>query len=253
MAADNENVESPEYDADDELKEDQRAWQEEFEARKREIRRFPAVHTLLDTLKRAGADVDKILSGLALVATDHADAIKAMLKSRERHLSALAHKLEHVSTMAGDAIADPLNSSSFFSALMIPYSSEKVLGVKELQILSNHARRRVKPILDLLRAEARQFGRFSRNYDKIMTIAFMGGLLSYVKESTGQFHDQHMADLLQAAHDAQGIKASFTAEKLRKVRLRNLPHLVRKRKMLRGLEELYGTFSGVPLGQLDKT
>jgi hypothetical protein len=47
-------------------------------------------------------------------------------------------------------------------------------------------------------------------------------LLEYVKIKTGSYHDEWMANLLQAAHDALGKKANFSAESLRKLRQRKI-------------------------------
>jgi hypothetical protein len=69
----------------------------------------------------------------------------------------------------------------------------------------------------------------------------LGPILRHVKETTGEFHDELMADLLQGAYDALGARESFSAEKLRKLRQRKLPEIVRKRKVYSGLDQLYGT------------
>jgi hypothetical protein len=105
----------------------------------------------------------------------------------------------------------------------------------------------------LLRAEARRFGALRKKYQPLHHDAYLGLLLKYVKESTGKPHDDEMADLLQAAHDALGAKAIFTAEMLSKVRQRRFPDLVRKRKQPVFSDDWLGLMLGTPPSKLDKT
>jgi ParB-like chromosome segregation protein Spo0J len=236
MAAQNEKAASV-----DNADQDWEELRQEFEARKREILRAPGVEVGLDALKRAGADADRVLSGIALVASDHSETLKAALKSSQRRLSDMAKKLEQVSTEAANTLSSPLSSSGFFKWILIPGLPEDWSSAEEQKHLSDSAIMRVKPIVKLLRAEAKQFGTLHKNHDRIRTVVFMGGLLAYVKESTGEFHDECMADLLQAAHDELGLKAKFSAPVLRKLRQRALPYLIRKRKANSDLDQLYGT------------
>lgn len=230
--AQNKPVKASANDADSQKWEDRLEWQRAIEAKKQKIQcaiRGLAVQADLDVLKRAGADADKVLLGLAFAVPDNENRFKAMLKSRQRHLSALADRLEHLSDDLGRAIADPFNSS-LFRAVLIPGASADFDASEKLESLSNAARKRIKPILDAVRGEARECMELHRRFDRIETTHYLGGFVQYVKESTGQFHDERTANLLQAAHDALGVGKSFTAEGLRKLRQHLFPSLVKKRK-----------------------
>ena len=234
MAARNEKAASV-----DKADQDWEELRQEFEARKRKILRAPGVEAGLDALKRAGADTDKVLRGIALVASGH--SLKAALKSSQRRLDAMANKLERVSAEAASTLSNPVNCSGFFKWILIPGLPEEWSGVEERKRQSNSAIMQIKPIINLLRVEAKHFGTLHKKHDLIRTVVVMGDLLAYVKESTGEFHDERMADLLQAAHDELGLKANFSAPMLRKKRQRALPYLVRKRKANSVLDQLYGT------------
>ncbi len=249
MAARNKPVKtSADYSGD-------QGWKRAIEDRKRTIQcaiRGLAYQQDLDALGQVGADADKILLALAFAVPDRAKTktLKEMLKARQRRLSALADRLESLSDDVRNVIADPLNSN-FYWAVLAPSESEELIATEKLESFSNSSRKRIRPILDFLRGEARECGALHRYYDRIMSTKYMGGLLQYVKDSTGEFQDERVANLLQAAHEALGEDASFTAEKLRKLRQRRFPSLVRKRRIPTLYDRL--PFLVRPLSELDNS
>jgi hypothetical protein len=241
-------------DAEDrEWAEDQRAWQANFEATKRNVLRAPIVAQRLDTLRKAGADADKVLALLCFVATDDSETITRTFESQQRKLTKLADKLEHISAEIGAVLSNPFNYSEFWINVLSQQMPPEYLNNDKLAGLRTAPGNRTKPLLKLLRAEARRFGALRKKYRPLHHDAYLGLLLKYVKESTGKPHDDEMADLLQAAHDALGVQAEFTAEGLRKLRQRKFPDLVQKREQSAPSDDWLGLMLGTPPSKLDKT
>ena len=226
---------------------DYQDWKEGYEARKRSILAATIVRQHLDVLSQAGADASKVLSLLGLIVPASTDTLTSFFAKKQRELTALANKAEQLSNKASGAIADPTNSSGFWKACLFP-AYEEFRGTEHLTEISKAANQRMKPIIDLLRAEAKQFGALRRNYEQLMSTLYLSRLLGYVKESTGQFHEELMADLLQAAHNAVGIDESFSGVQLRKLRQRRMPYLVRTRKGLLDSDNALGLMLG--MGQI---
>jgi hypothetical protein len=225
-------------DDDREWEEDRREWNNSFESKKQKILDAPAVRLNLAVLERAGASPDKILTLLALSVNEGQETLRALIENKQRLFNSLADELKRISTEIETAFSDPFNFSGAFEALLVPYSEDRFMNKERLAKVSSAARQRIKPILALLQSEARTLGRLRKNLGRIRTVVYMGRFVQYVKESTGNFHDEEIANLLQSAHDALGVEATFSAESLRVTRRRLLPHLIKKRAQY-GLAALY--------------
>lgn len=227
-------------------------WQQKFEARQRKIRQAPNVQNELGTLAERGANEAKVLGLLALVVLEDAEFTVEFLKSRQKQLTSLADKFERISEEVTAAFSNPFNSSAFVGFGYLREIVNEFPSKEDLERNSTAARNRIAPILKLLRAEAKEFGRMARIYSPLKRDHALGRLLRHVKESTGQFHDDNMANLLQAAHDALGVDATFSAEQLRKMRMRNFPSLVRNRSKSWFAVDTSGMLRPF-LSELDKT
>lgn len=205
-------------------------WQQRFEAKQRKIRSAPNVQNELNRLAKDGADAAKVLWLVALLVPDDDRSRIEFLKSRQQRLTALANKFERISEEVAAAFSNPLNSSAFVAFGHFREIVEDFPREADLKTISTAARKRTMPLLKGLRAEARAFGRMAGIYSRFKRDEVLGILLRYVKESTGQFHDETLASLLQTAHDELGVEATFGAEQLRILRRRNFPELTRKRK-----------------------
>jgi hypothetical protein len=219
-----------------------------YEDKMQKIWSSPMVPQLLDDLSEAGADPDTILFGLVIFAPDAVASFKKQFKGAHQRLSNLADRFERVSNEVEALVSDPLSHSLFWKAILFESNpdfaaTEKRCGGASLLC------KRLRVIVNFLRAEAKEFQTMGRDYEHFRQIDGLGPVLKYVKNATGQFHDERMADLLQAAHDALGVKANFSAEQLRKLRQRKFPDVVRKRR----ISPLYGTFLTMPLRELDKS
>jgi hypothetical protein len=223
---------------------DWREWNEISRARQTKIQLAPNVQHELDTLARDGANAAKVLALLSLVVPGDNKSCIELFKSRKEKLTSLADKVERISKEVENALSDPFNSSAFVSCISFPELGREFPRPEDRKRISSAASKRIKPILNLLRAEAKQFSGMSRIYSRFKRDGVLESLLRYIKESTGQFHDETMASLLQAAHDELRVDATFSAEQLRILRRRNFPTLTRKRKKL----NLYGDSLGIPLG-----
>ena len=225
------------------------AWREPFEAIKKKIQRAPVVSDRLKKLKKAGADPLKILAGLAFVVSNEQDkSITRFFKSRQRHFVVLANRLRRDSDEIKNTLLNPYNSSRVMKILFFPEIFTDFVGPEELQKISSAVSNRMELILGMLEMEANTFGRLKRKYQSLRRTDYLRGLLRYVKESTGQFQDEIMADLLQAAHEALDMDVRFSAWQLRKLRQRKLPDVIRKR----GKSTLLDPFEISRLGKLDK-
>jgi hypothetical protein len=224
------------------------AWLLEFAEKRRKIEAFPNVRKCLDELRQAGADPDMVLTGIVLIYPGAVASTKRQFKALSARLTNLADRLERIYQEVEAVVSDPLTHSVFWRSILL----EKDMNLTATEKRRGGARylcNTFRVFVNFFRAEAKAFRELGRLYETTRTSDGLGPVLRYVKQSTGQFHDGCMADLLQAAHDALGVKANFSAEQLRKLRQRKFPDLIRKQI----LPEFADEFLGMPLGGLDKS
>lgn len=228
MAARNENVTFSVDDADDQgQEEDQRAWQEEFEARRRKVQSATAVQTNLDTLKRAGAETDRVLQLLVLSAQPKPGPIIRDVNRQQRRLQRLADRLDQVAVELQSVFSDPRTSSAFWSAFM--FAEDLDITVGELTgrfdarlILRNRTAELMQQCSQSARPEERELTVILKAAKKWAEAdACIVALIEHIYTRTGKFYDDLLAALLQSAHDALNSPRKFSAEALRKFRQRH--------------------------------
>ena len=226
-------------------------WLDGMVTRQDELRSFPGVQKNLDELKEAGADPEMVLCGLMLLSPKAAGSYKKQFAEAHKRLSTLASRFERISKEVEALVSDPLSQSAFWKALLFEPNPDFTLMERRCGGATIFCKR-LKVIVNFLRAEAKVFRTLGSDYERFAQIDRLGPVLRYVKNSTGEFHDDEMADLLQAAHDALGVQAEFTAEGLRKLRQRKFPDLVQKREQSAPSDEWLGLLLATPKRKLDK-
>jgi hypothetical protein len=228
-------------------------WLIDLIERKQKIAAFPNVRYRLDELQKAGADPEFVLIGLVLIFPAAVPSTKRLLKERRTRLIRLADRLERMAQEVERIVSDPLMHSLFWRTMLLENGADFTATEKRCWGARKFCNS-FKVFINFFRTESKAFQEMARTYEDARTNDGIVPVLKYVKQSTGKFHDDCMADLLQAAHDAFGVEATFSAEMLRKLRQRKSPELIRKRNVHTGLEGLFGSdFLGMPLGDLDKT
>lgn len=208
---------------------DYKEWQQEIESKKQKILKAPAVALKLSALREAGADADKVLHGLALLVSENTSEISKFINQRRRALKRLAERLESASSELEQIFSNSLNFSSVWKAFLFPFAITEFPDTEQLKQLPIGLSARMRTFASALRGEERILGRLTRLHPRLTDNYFLAGVMSYIKESTGNFHDELFADLLQAAHDTFGSNKQFSAESLKKFRQRHASSLIRSR------------------------
>ena len=209
---------------------DHREWQRDIESRKQKILKAPAVSAKLKALQDAGADADKLLLVLAMAPSQNYEEIRRAAQERKRAIGRLAERIERASSELDQTFSNPLNFSSAWSALLFSFAFTEFPDTEKLTQLPSGLTARMRRFASALRDEERQFGRLIGLHPRLIDQDYLGRIVRYIKESTGGFQDELLADLLQAAHDTLGSKKQFSAESLKKFRQRHARSLVRTRK-----------------------
>ena len=174
-------------DADDrEWVEDQRAWQENFEATKRNVLRAPIVAQRLDTLRKAGADADKVLALLCFVATDDSETFTRTFESQQRKLTKLADRLENISAEIGAVLSNPFNYSEYWINVLSQQMPPEYLNNDKLAGLRTATGIEQNLSSNCFAQKQGDLGRYARNTSHSERDDYLGRLLKYVKLSTGQ-------------------------------------------------------------------
>ena len=194
------------------------------------IKSSPMVPQILEDLRQAGADPQVILLGLIKFSPDGVPRFKKQFRDSARRLTNLAARYERISSEVEAFMTDPLSHSLFWKALLFELKNPDFTPMEKrcggARVFCN----RLRVVTNFLRAEAGVYRTMARDYEGFCEAEGLGPVLKYVKNATGHFHDDKMADLLQAAHDALGVDAIFSAEKLRKLRQRKFREVVKTRK-----------------------
>jgi len=209
---------------------DYREWQQHIESKKQKILKAPAVSSKLRGLADAGADTEKLLLGLAIVVSRDSKEIHKHVKGRRHALRRMAEGLESASSELERAFSNPLNFSSAWKTILFSFAVTEFPDTEKLRQLPVGLIAGMRKFASALRGEERILGKLIRLHPRMTDNYYLAGIVSYIKESTGSFHDELFADLLQAAHDAFGSKRQFSAESLKKFRQRHAPSLVRFRR-----------------------
>jgi len=194
----------------------------------RAILQAPAVIVNLNRLEQAGSNKGEILELLALCASNENGAIIERMRKKARQLVRLSQTLEQLATQVEDAFADSFTFSEVWAAFLLT-PQDKFPDIDGLKRFAHPAVTQMRKLSKALYREDRKLRKLSALYPNFIANQFLSALLQRVQRDTGNFHDEPMADLLQAAHQALGSTKEFSGEGLRKFRQRHARSLLRSR------------------------
>ncbi len=218
---------SPVHSVAPKTKQSDRHSRSSWQRLKQTVLQFPGVRKWLVSFQLAGADTDRIIELLVLSAQGKAAEIRRRVNRQRRRLKLLADRLEAISVDLKNTISDPET---------FPQAWLEWLTVEDGKATGDVAQAfdaRLRAVMDTvehlqqssrtLRLEERQLAavlKFSEKYAG--PDACIASLVEYIYTTTGTFHDEMLANLLQAAHDALNSSRRFSAEMLRKFRQRHV-------------------------------
>ncbi|MGC1781145.1 MAG: hypothetical protein WA708_01350 [Acidobacteriaceae bacterium] len=194
----------------------------------RAILQAPAVVENLNYLAQAGANKAEILQLLAISASHENETILDGMRKKARQLVRLSQALEELATQVESTFADSFTFSAVWVAFLVT-PRDKFPDVDGLKRFANPAVTQMRKLSKALYWEDRKLRKLSALYPNFMANRFLFALLQSVQRDTGNFHDEPLADLLQAGHQALGSPKEFTGEGLRKFRQRHARSLLRYR------------------------
>jgi hypothetical protein len=202
------------------------AWNRDFEALRQAICRRVSPRDV-QTLQKAGAKEDNLITLLALVVSGH-DGLPSTFNSMRRSLAQLADQLTNVIGFATRIVNDPLFDGRFWLALEGELSWDLVpkAGVIEASVLQ-----KMQAFAQLIRDRGKAFGELSRPLKRVARNRSMWDLIAYVCASTKGTFDAEISYLLGAAYRAGNREKHFTADQIKKFRQRHFtPDQIRKLK-----------------------
>lgn len=211
---------------------------ENFNQRRKAVRESREVQNYLPSLRRKGVDTDQVLELLMLSAHGKPIEVRRQLNRQRRRLKSLSDHLDVVALEVKSTLSCPETFPDAWLDFFSPHDregSERLIGAlnervtkalqiaQEMQELSTTARSEEKGLSSVLKYLQRSGG----------PDACIAALFDHIHAKTGNFHDDVVAELLNAAHCALGSPRRFTVEQLYKFRQRhvgqNVGLLVKKR------------------------
>jgi hypothetical protein len=188
----------------------------------------PAVTSKLSELQAMGADRATVLRLLALHSSSDKDMLTSIRDIGRKHLR-LSRQLEDLASQLEKMFANPLAFSTVWAAFLLP-TDDPFPDTDAYKGLPNRLTRQIREFAKALYWEDRKLRKLASIYPGFMSNWGLSALQSVVVKGTGNFHDDLLADLLDAAHQAVGSPAEFTGEGLRKFRQRHARTLIRHSK-----------------------
>lgn len=212
-------------------------WPPDFETK---FRAAPGVETRLEELKQAGADPEAVVTGIVFVfpalAYRRRGAIartRKQLKQLQTQVTRLANDLKRIEWRVRAAVSNPLSNAAFWRSSLLN-GPKDLTAFHEKWTAARRRTREIEALVHYFRSEADSIKSIPeqwQEYEESNSLEELRRLLRYIKRTNGQHHDDRMADLLQAACNVLGIKASpddvLTAEGIKKLRQRKLHDLIR--------------------------
>lgn len=223
-------------------------WRREFEANRQRVLKAPGVAEWLSELAGRGAETEKLLMLLVISCpTQGDDPMRQELRKRIKNLREQAIRLEIAADELEATFSTDLGFAETWKRLLFPVAFK---GIPDFTNTRTALKLRCEGIRRLargLKGEAAAFARQARHYPRLNERFYLGRLITYVSESTGQYHDRILAPLLTAAHNELGVEVDYSELKLQKFRQRNLPNLIRTRQsQFFTADVMKGVYSGLP-------
>jgi hypothetical protein len=198
----------------------------------RRIEAAPKVCEYLGRLEEDGCDASQVLGFLEwIVQLDLTETLRHLLLVEEELLKRSIDL--HVAMLDAAVLLlrlGPISPEMARSAVLLPELTVEAESQEQFKARVEAAHEQSLCLRGILDEEFGKVQKFRMVLSEHGRARALEKLLIYVKESTGKYHDDWIADLLQAAHDALGKTANFSAEGLRKLRQRKLRQIVRASK-----------------------
>jgi len=236
----------------DDSDEDFAEWQRNHKADLNRVIKAPNVEVGISKLVQKGADKDKLLS-LLVISSPHRDTepMRKAVKQRIKNLRTLAKKLKGAADELESAFASDSGFAETWKYLLFPLTFQHAPDYTKARSAIRQQSDSIRRLARMLIGEAAILARLAKHYPKLNEKLLLGSVIRYVRESTGQFHERILAEILTAAHNELGADLDYMDETLKKFRQRELPNLIRKRRFLTldtsGM--LTGLFYSSPSGQ----
>jgi hypothetical protein len=208
---------------------------QDFESKKKAIDKKVSPKDTAPLIK-AGANREKLLKLLALVATSSRQSDPKIMIRREE-LATLANNLEALADQAARLSCDPTSDGRFWLALELELSWD---SVPQSGIIEAPTIMKMRALALLFKRRGEEMGKLSRKIGLLLHNKNMKLLMGYIRSATGgkQF-DREVAQLLMSAFTAIGqSRKTFTPDQIKKFRQRHLhsqaaePKTPTKRKSL---------------------
>jgi hypothetical protein len=199
------------------------------------LQEFPVVKKRLDELQHdafiashdlPGADPYTVVVGIYCVCNAKAYP-RLQLERIEKRFTKLTKRLEKISLEVQETVLNPPPDLWLWRLRLLKGNFDNTV-FDERHTAAEQAIRALKALAGDLHADAdsvKSIQRRSREYGTLSWHEELCHLFKYVKRTTGQYREEHVADLLQAACNMLDIETSpdkvFTGEQLKQIRLRH--------------------------------
>jgi hypothetical protein len=146
----------------------------------------------------------------------------SFLKARAKHLRSTAKRLERDADELEKIFPNKACFAEFWPGVTFPGVRPMVPPSEEMQTRTQSLIADIRILAGLLKEEASRFGINSRLSGRAADDYFVIALLRHVYKSTGKFHVETLADLLDYVHRAHQTKRKFSGEQLKKLHQRYL-------------------------------
>ena len=187
------------------------------------ILRIPGIRPDLDKLVRAGADRRQVIFRLALVVFGREESWRRVMEQKRAALRRLAKQLRTIVDEAERLAEDPLCGGHFWLAFFGLSSPDEVLWPAKRDPKAP-AGKMLRALAEQAENKAKLLGKISREGSYFYRRSPAAALCHYVREATGDYHDDEVARLLTDAYEAVGLgpRSRFSAVQLQKLRKRHM-------------------------------
>jgi hypothetical protein len=206
-------------------------WQQKFAIDRAGLLKNAFFAGSLKTLSDGGADQEMVISLLYYtLPVTRGKQGSPFFVQRAQAFRAIAHSLNRDASTLEDVYSTLLNFAEFWPEITFPGDRQEVRTSDELRAIPKALISNMRTFAKTLDEEASRFGKCSRLSGRAADDFYVGELLRHVFKTTGKYHEEVLADLLQLVHGELGSDRKFSSEQLKKVRQRHLRDLIRPKK-----------------------